>query len=98
MDAKEFAKLKKQWKDETSAGRSPVIAGNSPAYRQIIAAGKNALPHIFADLQEHGPDLWFMALNLITRENPVSADDRGDLEKMTVAWLAWAKEHGYLSE
>lgn len=32
----------------------------------------------------------------ITGEDPVPVADRGDIIKMTDAWLSWGKEHGYL--
>ncbi len=64
-----------------------------PAYQQIIGMGDAALPFIFQELRRD-PDHWFWALKAITGEDPVAASDRGQLDKMTTAWLDWAGRHG----
>jgi hypothetical protein len=49
---------------------------------------------ILAELEAR-PDHWFWALNAITGSDPVPQADRGIMEKMAKAWLAWGAEHGY---
>ncbi len=44
---------------------------------------------------EQQPRLWVWALPEITGDDPVPVAHRGDIVKMTAAWLDWAKEHGY---
>jgi hypothetical protein len=56
--------------------------------------GPDVLPIIFRELKRE-PDYWFWALSAITGENPVRAEDAGDLAKMTEVWLRWAKIHGF---
>ena len=47
------------------------------------------------DLQQR-PRLWVWALHRITGADPVPATDRGNIAKMSEAWLRWGQEHGYL--
>jgi hypothetical protein len=61
-----------------------------PAYRQIIGLGPAVLPLLLRDLRETGR-FWFPALNAITGENPVPDDAAGDVDKMTEAWMGWAR-------
>ncbi len=64
------------------------------AYQQIIGMGALAIPLILQELKEQ-PDHWFWALRSIVGESPIPSADRGRLPKMTEAWLAWGREHGY---
>jgi hypothetical protein len=66
-----------------------------PKYQSIIGMGPDVLPILFRELQEN-PDYWFWALRAITEEVPTQPGDAGDLQKMSEAWLNWAKERGYL--
>jgi hypothetical protein len=63
-----------------------------PAYQQIIGMGPVALEWILQDLVQTGDD-WFWALNAITGENPVPAEERGNREAMIRAWVDWARSH-----
>jgi hypothetical protein len=63
---------------------------SQPAYLQIIDMGKEALPLLFNELRRE-PDHWFVALQAITGTNPIPSAARGDVEKMTQAWLTWAE-------
>ena len=38
----------------------------------------------------------FWALEAITGENPVPAADRGKVQKMADAWVAWGREQGLI--
>jgi len=57
--------------------------------------GERALPLIFEEMQGHG-GRWFWALRAITGENPVRPEDRGNVRRMTEAWLEWAHERDYV--
>ena len=57
--------------------------------------GMDAVPFILKDLMTNGPDDWFWALSKITGENPITEDIAGDMNKMTEAWLLWARKSGY---
>jgi hypothetical protein len=88
-----FQELVRQWKEATLFVSSITDMAMQPAYQQIIGMGKDALPLLVEELRLE-PDHWFWALQAITGVNPVPAQDRGDVAKMTQAWLAWAEQQG----
>jgi hypothetical protein len=64
-----------------------------PAYLSILAMGPDALPLIIGQLRSEGedPDHWFVALHYITKgADPVPEEDKGDMARMSRAWLEWA--------
>jgi hypothetical protein len=65
-----------------------------PAYQRIIGMGQPVVPLILREL-EREPDHWFWALEAITGANPVLPEQRGRLDEMAAAWLAWGRENGY---
>lgn len=91
----DFYNLYLDWKMETRFSSSVLQICNHPAYQQIIGLGEKVLPFIFAELRR-SPDHWFWALKAITRVDPVSPRDRGNIKEMTQAWLRWAEENNYL--
>jgi hypothetical protein len=40
------------------------------------------------------PGLWVWALPEITGEDPVPASDRGNVRKMSEAWVNWGRQKG----
>ena len=90
-----FRELVRQWKEATVFTSSGTELALHPAYQQIIGMGKVAIPLILEELQRE-EDHWFWALKSITGDDPVSPVDRGNLPKMTAAWLRWAQTNGYL--
>lgn len=93
--ARLFIALKNEWLEATAHHSSIEIITSHPAYLKIIGLGADALPYIFADLLE-STNHWFVALNAITRENPVPARHRGNMEKMAEAWVKWGIKNKYL--
>ena len=90
-----FRDLVGQWKEATLFTSSGTEMALHPAYQQIIGMGKEAIPLILEELQRE-EDHWFWALKSITGNDPVAPSDRGQLPKMTEAWLRWAQTNGYL--
>lgn len=86
----QFQRLAKIWKEETAHLSSVTEMAKHSAYQEIIAMGWPVVPLILQELRKE-PDHWFWALAEITGENPVPAEDAGNLEKMTHAWLAWGE-------
>lgn len=89
-----FHQLAGEWKQATlliSSGTEMLL---HPAYQQIIGMGRDAVPLLVAELRRD-PDHWFWALKSITGEEPVAEADRGNLARMTEAWLKWAEQRGY---
>jgi hypothetical protein len=66
-----------------------------PAYLEIIGMGPSALPLLLDEL-EREPNHWFTALMAVSGgQNPVEDAEAGDLDKMTEAWMQWARENSY---
>ena len=86
-----FMALKDRWKQETWLSSSITEITNSPAYREIIDMGWDAVALILTELESE-PDLWFGALQEITGDNPVQLQNRGDIEGMARDWLNWADQ------
>jgi len=89
-----FRDLVREWKEATTFTSSGTEIALHPAYQQIIGMGKEAIPLILEELQRE-EDHWFWALKSITGIDPVPLGDRGNLPKMTAAWLRWAQTSGY---
>jgi hypothetical protein len=96
MLANTFRRLAAAWKREKLFVSSMTAIEASPHYRDIIALGEPVVPLLLQELQRD-PDYWFVALQVITGEDPVPQDERGDLFKMTQRWLAWGRQCGRLS-
>lgn len=90
-----FSDLSETWKEESKFSSSIIEIAMNPAYQQIIGMGEIALPLIFHDLEKE-PNHWFWALKAITGTDPVKSEDRGNIKKMTEAWLSWGRNNAYL--
>ncbi len=90
-----FTMLAATWKYETEMLSSVSDVILNRAYQQIIAMGHEAIPYILSQMQIHR-DHWFWALEVITGENPILSEHRGDMRQMTEDWLKWGREHGYI--
>ena len=88
-----FMLLRKQWHTERKFMSSLSDIVSCQSYIGIIDMGAKALPLILTQMKNEGddPDHWFVALEKITRQNPVPEDDYGDTVKMAQAWLLWAE-------
>ncbi len=88
-----FKELVKIWTEETAFLSSLTMMVEHPAYQEIIAMGKEAVPWILNELKE-SPNFWFYALYTITGEDPMPPEIHGKIEEMTQAWLEWGKNKG----
>lgn len=93
-DEQRFRFLADSWREETEHLSNVKKKSVHPMYQQIIGMGRAVLPLIFADLKETRAD-WFWALTAITGENPIEDGDAGNINRMTEAWLRWARAKGY---
>lgn len=91
---KRFRDLVAKWKADTMYVSSVTQMATHPAYQQIIGMGRSALPLLLRELAENGGH-WFWALKAITGDDPVPPEDRGNVARMTAAWLAWGRANGY---
>lgn len=85
----ELRRLADEWRAATLFLSSTQEMFLHPAYQQIIGFGEKALPFLIDELRS-SDDYWFWALNMITRVNPVPADQNGNFPAMKQAWLEWA--------
>jgi GAF domain-containing protein len=92
-----FNALADEWKRDTQFLSSVIQMSIHPAYQKIIGLGPDALPFLFRELdKEDPPDHWFWALSAITGENPILPEQRGRLNQMKEAWIAWGKTNNYV--
>lgn len=91
----ELARLTDRWHEETDFLSSPARITGNDTYLGIISFGKRAIPLILEDLKERGGD-WYRALRILSREDPVPMEARGDVDQMKRAWLQWGRERGYI--
>lgn len=89
-----FAEHVRAWKDEVAFSSSLTEMVENRHYQAIIQMGARAIPLLLAELRRE-PDHWGPALAAITGENPLHAEDAGDLEAITRRWLAWGTTLGY---
>jgi len=89
-----FHSLVEQWKSETRGISSTEQLSLHPAYQQIIGMGPDVIPLLLREL-ENNSGRWFWALKAISREEPVTPEQRGKTQEMIAAWLNWGREKGY---
>jgi len=91
----EFNELANQWHDETYLLSSPSDITGSDFYLKIISMGRRVIPLILEDLKERGGN-WYRALRIISGDDPVPVEARGDVEQMKRFWLQWGRDRGYI--
>ena len=92
---REFRQLTDQWYEETRFLSSTSEIVSKETYYQIVALGKRVIPLILRELQERNGH-WFLALRALTKDDPVGPQDRGNMRRMTQAWLDWGKKHNQI--
>jgi len=90
-----FHTLRKHWQLDTAVKSSISEIVMHPAYQQIIGMGPTAVPFILTEMQLSS-DHWFWALRSISGDDPVESQHRGNIKKMTEAWLQWGRNQGYI--
>lgn len=85
-----FQELAKKWKDETGGFSATVHKVGNQYYQEILRMGNSVVPFILKDLSKY--NFWFLALQEITKENPVPKEDIGNTKKMREAWIEWGKQ------
>lgn len=83
-----FRRLETLWNAETGYLSSDTEIVGHPAFREIVSMGEAVVPLMMKDLAERA-SLWVWALPEITGADPVPASDRGNIRKMSQAWLRW---------
>jgi hypothetical protein len=89
-----FRELEAAWLADTYVLSSYTRIVGHPAFRAIVGLGEAVVPFMLTDLEKR-PRLWVWALPEITGEDPVAAEDAGNIERMSETWLRWGREKGY---
>jgi len=89
-----FRRLEATWMAEVGHHSSTTKLVNHHAFQEIVRLGHAVVPFMLQDL-EMKPRLWVWALSEITGADPVPMADRGNIAKMSEAWLRWAGANGY---
>ena len=90
-----LAVLANRWHDETDFISSTSLITSNDTYLQIISMGKEVIPLILEDLKERGGH-WYRALRILSDEDPVPIEAKGDVRQMKRAWIEWGRERGYI--
>lgn len=85
-----FESLKYLWLEETKYSSNIFLTTNHPAHLTMIKLGSQILPLLIEDLQNDS-NHWFITLNKITGENPVSQEHIGNVDEMRQDWINWAQ-------
>ncbi len=86
-----FGELANRWQRETVYLSSASRMAAHPAYKAIIAMGWEAVPLLIARLRRK-PDHWFIALEEITKAQPIPPESEGKVKRMAEAWVKWWEE------
>jgi hypothetical protein len=89
----QFAQLLMEWHKERGITSSITKMATCPSYQKIIGMGERAIRLILRQMENEGdePDMWFWALRVLTDADPVPEDARGNVARMSQAWLNWAR-------
>jgi hypothetical protein len=89
-----FRRLEATWLDAVGYSSSSLVLRSHPVFQEIVSMGEAVVPLMLRDLEQRHR-LWVWALPRITGADPVPVSDRGNIGRMTEAWLRWGHEHGY---
>jgi hypothetical protein len=92
-----FKLLVHEWHSERGATSSITEMAVCRSYLRIIAMGPTAISLVLRQMESEGsyPDMWFVALQMLTGNDPVTDEIRGDFRAMAERWLIWARLSGY---
>lgn len=90
-----FKMLESTWIKSTRYLSSVEDRATDWSYQQIIGMGSFVVPHILRSLMDQPRD-WFWALTVITGENPISNEDKGNMQAMSKSWIDWGKSQGLI--
>jgi hypothetical protein len=94
-EAQKFRRLADEWREATLFSSSITKDQSHLAHLSILAMGKSALPLILEELEANGGH-WFLALRLISGDDPVPLEHAGRIKLMREDWLTWGRQKGYL--
>jgi hypothetical protein len=90
-----FHRLAAEWKEQSHFLSNSARMTMLRPYQRIIGMGPIAVPLILEEIRRE-PDHWFWALEVITEEDPVPPEARGQVRRMAEAWVRWGEERGII--
>lgn len=93
-DFARFHRLLNQWRAQTIYSSFIEEKVKHPAFRQIVDIGEAAIPWILKEIKVC-PSFLYLALQIITGENPVPPQDRGKARAAIDAWIEWGNGEGF---
>lgn len=92
-----FQALLANWREERGATSSITEMAMCSSYLRIIGLGPDVIRLIFRQMEREGdePDMWFVALQMLTGADPVTEEARGNFKAMADLWLDWGRANGY---
>ncbi len=91
VDGIKFRTLTERWREQRGFSSSQSEIEACPAYHALLAMGESVIPLIMEELAEGAKDHWFRILEMVSSEQPVRYEDRGNYAEMRRAWLDWWK-------
>jgi hypothetical protein len=88
----EFNQLLNRWKSETAILSTTREMMELESFHRMVNMGDRIVPLIVEELKTQ-PGFIFLALHLITGENPVPPQARGRVPEIINAWLSWASRN-----
>lgn len=85
-----FKIIYNQWLQDSLFDSLPDRMRRYDSYQQIVAMGDRVVPLIAAELRQK-PSFIFLALEEITKNDPVPKATRGNLRETVNAWLSWLR-------
>ena len=92
--SEQFRTLATKWLAETAFVSSVDDMRAAPTFTDIVRLGTPALPLVLQEMvRESG--YWFPVIQEITGADPVAPGDRGNVQKMSDAWINWGRGKGF---
>jgi hypothetical protein len=88
-----FVEYANRWERETAFISATPMRVMHESYQSIMSMGPDVVPILLRDLQKTQRH-WFWALRHLTSADPVPEKDRGNVDRMAAAWIAWGKAKG----
>jgi len=93
----EFNELVDQWKSETALLSTTRDMMLTPSFSKIVGMQEQAIPLIIESLRRETSFL-FLALHVITKQNPVPPSAQGRIGEIINAWLTWASRNSHYAD
>lgn len=90
-----FQQLANEWLRDTAFVSDPIEKFMHPAHMKILGMGEKILPLVLMEVEKMSGH-WFMILDAISAENPVTPEDQASPERTAQAWVEWGKKQGLI--